>query len=494
MADLAFHHGSRVFDNAGAWIDVELANSACIFLSGTAPDADANAFPLNRPVLIKGAADYNKLAKLGSAGTLKRELDAIMDQGGTSRLGAYIYVHRFAPGNTPEATLTNLVGDRADMTGVFSSLRIPSISGYGRELFKPRIFIAPGFTASLATDGVKTVSIETQGGGYSDDTTLTVSGGGGRGAVLLPIIEGGAITGVTVKKPGWGYTSAPTVTAVDPASTPGSGADFEAVLGTVGNPVAHEYEGLAAQFRAVAFIDGPGTTDEAAVLSRECYGSDRLYFVDPPLTAWNSLTDAYSPGPASGRFAGVQCRVDRDQGLVKSVSNEPINGIDGPVRPIHYGNQTNYLNQNRVATVVNYGEGWRTWGNRTTSGMFLAVRRTRDLVNEALEMAYLRGVDRPMLDLQIKILEEVGRDFLTTLERRNYIMQGSSALQISRTKNTKGQMRAGRIIFDLKYETPPPMEDIVVEADDNIQAYELLLNRLAGSYDSTLVESTSSYV
>jgi phage tail sheath protein FI len=513
MADLAFHHGSRVFDSAGSWIDVELANSAVVKLYGTAPDADASVFPLNRTVLIKGSADYSKVAKLGRRGSLRGSLDAIYDQGGASKLGAYVYVTRIAAGQTHAETMSNLVGDRADMTGVYAALRIPSIAGYGREMFKPRIFVAPGYTGPLAQDGVRAVGMDNQGGGYSTKTFMTVTGGGGRGTVLVPQIVDGAIVGAIVQKPGWGYTGTPTITITDPDTAnnrqPGSGAQAQAMLGTVGNPVAHAMEGLAAQFRAVAFIDGAGTTPEDAVLARETYGSDRLYMIDAPLHYRYPVSDfdrgaipfdaqpiydgefAYVPGPASPAFVGVQCRSDRDNGVVRSVSNQYIYGVDGPVRTDHYPMGTNYLNQNRVATVHNYGQGCHTWGNRTTSGMFLPVRRTRDLVNEALEMAYLRAVDRPMLDLQIRILEEVGRDFLTTLERRNYIMGGSSEFRVSRTKNLPGPMRQGRIIFDLKYETPPPMEDVVIEADDNIQAYELLLDRLAGAYGSgtgTLIE------
>lgn len=489
MSDLSYHHGSRVFDLAGQWLDVRLANASVINITGTAPDADATTWALDRPVLIKGPVDYPELKKLGRAGTLYRAVEQIFDQGGTSKLGAYIYVTRVAQGATPGETMANIVGDNIAMTGVNASRKIPTIAGYGSEYFKPRIFIAPGFTGQTATDGVRSVAMDQQGGGYSAATTMTATGGGGRGCVLKPVIEDGAITGAIVVKPGWGYTGTPTIEIVDPAAVPGTGAQAQAILGVVGNPVAHEMAGVCAQFRAVGFIDGPNTTDEAAVLAREVYGSDRLYMIDPALHVYDNDLAAYTPTQPSAIFAGVQVRTDRDKGFVKSVSNELLHGVDGPVRPIHYGLQTNYLNQNRVATVINYGDGWKTWGNRTTSGMFLAVRRSRDLINEAVETAYLRAADRPMTDFNLRILEEVGQDFLKMLEMRSYIMSGSSSFRVSATKNTKGAMQQGRIVFDMRYETPPPMEDIVIEATDNIQAYELLIDRVAGDAAGTLIEN-----
>jgi uncharacterized protein len=496
MADLSPHHGSRVFDLSGQWLDIRVANASVIHLSGTAPDADNDVYPLNNGLtFIKGPNDYAKIAKLGKRGTLRRQMEMILAQGGTSQLGAYVYINRVAEGADHNATIANIAGDRFAYTGVHSAAKYQTTAGMGDGLFKPRIFIAPEFTHSLSTDGIRSVGMDANGGGYSANTTMTATGGGGRNCVLEPVIVDGAITGAIVRKPGFGFTGTPTITIADPGPgngiAGGSGATAEAVLGTVGNPIAHEYEGLCAQFRAVGFVDGPCTTDEAAVLARECYGSDRLYMMDGHLRVEDTALAAYVPTAPSGIFAGVQCRTDRDQGFVKSLSNELINGTDGLVRPVHYPTQTNYLNTNRVATVHNYGYGLRTWGNRTTSGMFLSVRRTRDLVNEAVETAYLRAVDRTMDEINIRILEEVGTDFLKTMENRRYVMTGSSEMRISRTKNSKGQMRQGRTIFDMRYEVPPPMEDITIEADDNINAYDLLVERM-GRYTETNNRSVTS--
>lgn len=569
--DISFHHGTRTTEINEDVVSIRTAQSAVISLHGTAPDADEDAFPLNIPVLIKGASNYSLAAKLGEAGTLKKQLDAIFDQGGDKKLGAYVYVVRHAEGANLAETLSNIVGDGPTMTGVHAAFKIEGL--YGRNL-GPRIFIAPGFTGPLATDGVATTVVTAPGRDYDENDPPAIAiDGDGVGAQGIARIVDGEVDAVIITKPGFGYTHAtiavestpPTVTRVadqanggnglltlagtpysgsvkpgvyvvtctaaaanggtfsvlDPdgvalanasvgvaydgpvkftiadgaddfevgdkfritvAITGGFGATATATVGTVGNPVAHELEGIIAQLKAVAFIDGPNTTDQAAVLAREKYGSERLMIVDPFCQIWDTELDAYVPEPSSARFAGVQCRVDRDQGFVKSVSNELIYGIDGVSRPIVYGNQTDYLNENCVSTIVNFGEGYRTWGNRTTANTFLSVRRTRDFVNAAIEKAYLEFVDKPLNEANLKFLVESAKAFLRTLEAEGYLLKGSD-VWLDEALNPPTELRQGRVKLSIKYEVPPPMEDINIVAYQNIQAYTLLLQRVGAAIE-----------
>ncbi|HML29491.1 MAG TPA: phage tail sheath subtilisin-like domain-containing protein [Hyphomicrobium sp.] len=487
--DISFHHGTRTFEVNEDVISIRTSQSAVISLHGTAPDADEDTFPIDMPVLIKGASNYSIADKLGATGTLRKALDAIFDQGGDSRLGAYVYVTRHEQGQTSQETLSNIVGDGPTMTGVHAAFKIEGL--YGRNL-GPRIFIAPGFTQALASDGVSAIAVTAPGTNYGPDTTLTVVGGSGHGAEISPIIVEGAITGVAISKPGWGYQSgqdAPTIQVSNAGA--GAGATFEVTIGTVGNPVAHELEGICAQLKAIAFIDGPNTTDDAAVITREKYGTDRFMICDPQVQVYDTDLDAYVPEPSSARFAGVQCRVDRDQGFVKSVSNELIYGIDGVTRPIVYGNQTDYLNENCVSTIVNFGEGYRTWGNRTTANTFLSVRRTRDFVNEAIEKAYLEFVDKPLTEANLKFLVESARAFLRTLEAEGYLLRGSD-VWLDEELNAPTELRQGRVTLSIKYEVPPPMEDIRIEAYQNIQAYTLLLQRVGAAIEGGSISLSTS--
>lgn len=59
---------------------------------------------------------------------------------------------------------------------------------------------------------VDSVNVSVAGSGYYSPPVLTVSGGGGTGAVLRAVVSGGSIVSITVVDPGQNYTSTPTIT------------------------------------------------------------------------------------------------------------------------------------------------------------------------------------------------------------------------------------------------------------------------------------------
>ncbi|OYW56773.1 MAG: hypothetical protein B7Y80_01440 [Hyphomicrobium sp. 32-62-53] len=487
MADISFNHGVRVFESKEDVLPMRTAQSAVVFLLGTAPDADADAFPLDEPILISGSTNYSLATKLGDAGTLKDALDDIFDQGERERLGAYVYVCRVEEGETHAETMANLVGDAAALTGLHAAKKVES--KYGRKL-RPRIFAAPGYSHQGATNGISVAAVGNQGGGYTAVPVVTVTPAGGNTpttpakirAILGEGADAGKIVQLVIEQPGEGYTGAPTVSIGAPP-VGGVQATGTLTVGVVGNPLVHEMEGLLAKMRAVAFTDGPNTTDAAAVTRRGKYGSDRIYITDPFVQVFDTDLEGVVSRPASARVAGVQVRVDREIGFYKSVSNETIYGIDGVSRPINYGEQTNYLNENCVGTIVSFGAGYKTWGNRTTDNSFLAVRRTKDFINDAIEEAWIAFVDKPMNDANIKFIVESGRAFLRTLEAEGFLLKQSSDLWLDPSLNAPTEMRQGRITLSVKFEPPPPMEDIRVITHPNIQAYTLLLDRVLGAIE-----------
>ncbi|HRD79048.1 MAG TPA: phage tail protein, partial [Hyphomicrobiaceae bacterium] len=204
MADISFHHGTRVFESQETPVLLRTAQSAVVALIGTAPNADAAAFPLNTPVLLLGSTQLSKVEKLGDAGTLKKAVDGVFDQ-----VGTYCYIIRVAEGVSLQATWSNLVGSAAALTGVHALKKCEGL--FGRKL-KPRLVAVPGYTSTTAADGIASVAVTAQGGGYTTVPSVTVTGGGGMGCEAKAIVESGAVTAVVVTKPGFGYTGAPVVT------------------------------------------------------------------------------------------------------------------------------------------------------------------------------------------------------------------------------------------------------------------------------------------
>lgn len=470
MADISFHHGTRVFESQETPILIRTAQSAVIALIGTAPDADPIEFPLNKPVLIAGPAQISKARKLGDAGTLKKAVDGVFDQ-----VGTYTYIVRVAEGQTTYETYSNLVGDATARTGVHALKKCESL--YGRNL-KPRLVAVPGFTSSLATDGIASINVTVRGANYTTAPTVTITGGGGTGAQAIALVDGGEVSAIVVTKPGFGYDPDDVQNPLTVTLTGGggTGALAQANVGTVTNPVVQELVGVLESLRAVAFVDGPDTTDAAAVLYRETINSDRIYICDPKVLVWDTDLDAYVPQPSSARFAGVQARTDRTSGFWWSLSNKPINGIAGTVRPITYGDQANYLNENHVNSVINLGEGFITWGNRVATGIdlnkFISVRRTMDFINEAIEAANLEFVDKPFSKANLKFIIESNNAFMRVLRAEGAILGGRVWLDPDR--NTDEEMAQGRVTFGVEFEPPAPMEDIRFIAHRQIKYYAVL--------------------
>jgi phage tail sheath protein FI len=380
MSFLSFHHGTRLQESNETPVLVQIAQTAVVGLMGTAPDADPVKFPINTPVLLTG--NPAAAADLGDTGTLKDAVDDVFDQ-----IGAYTIVIRVEEGLDAAETMSNLVGDATQLTGVHALKKAEAQLG-----IKPRLIAIPGFTS-----------------------------GDGQAA----------------------------------------------------NPVVAELVGVLDELKAVAFVDGPDTTDADALAYRELIGSQRVYIVDPKVLVWDTTTSAYVARPASARFAGVQARVDTNLGFWHSLSNKPINGIGGASRTVTYGLQANYLNENHVGTIINMGSGFITWGNRAATEddlwVFLSVRRTADFINEAIEKAYLEFVDKPFSAANLKFMLESGNAAMRTFKASGAILGGR--VWINETLNEPTEMAAGKITLSMEFEPPAPMEDIRFFAHRNIQYY-----------------------
>jgi uncharacterized protein len=136
-----FLHGVEVVEVTSGARSIRTVTSSVIGLVGTAPDADATAFPLNTPVLIAGY-EPTLIAKLGTQGTLADAVDGIFDQA-----GAVIVIVRVAEGVDAAATRANVIGTvdgNGNYTGAQALLGAESVLGVA-----PRILIAPTFTSTL---------------------------------------------------------------------------------------------------------------------------------------------------------------------------------------------------------------------------------------------------------------------------------------------------------------------------------------------------------
>lgn len=140
-----YHHGVRVIEINEGTRPIRTISTAVVGLVATASDADAAAFPLNKPVLLTDIG--TAISKAGETGTLARTLDAMMLQSKPLTV-----VVRVEEGATEAETTSNIIGtnENGQYTGMKALLSAEAQLGV-----KPRILGAPG----LDTQNVSTAFV-----------------------------------------------------------------------------------------------------------------------------------------------------------------------------------------------------------------------------------------------------------------------------------------------------------------------------------------------
>jgi uncharacterized protein len=145
---MTYKHGIRVTEINTGLRTIATISTAIIGLLCVASDADANTFPLNRPVLV---TDIDAaIADAGTSGTLAASLRAIADQA-----DPVIVVVRVEQGESDAATTANLIGGSVDglNTGMQAFLAAQAQLGV-----RPRIFGAPGLDNQAVTGALAIIA------------------------------------------------------------------------------------------------------------------------------------------------------------------------------------------------------------------------------------------------------------------------------------------------------------------------------------------------
>lgn len=302
------------------------ADMAVIGLVGTAPDADASAFPLNEPKLI--FSDSATVAEdLGATGSLAGQLDLINAQLGEFQVAARVVIVRVAEGEDDNATLTNLVGNSGLRTGIHALRDAGPILGV-----VPRLIGVPGYTYQRET-GVTEIAIDAGGTDYVVGDAISGVGGTGTGFAgeVTAVDENGAITAVSITAAGSGYTAAPTLSVTSDA---GADADLTATIDDLANVVCAALPGVLANLLAHAPVSGPHSTLQAYTDWRETLQSDRLI----PVETWVKVGSPATTVDSVGTILGIAARRDHEKNgrPFHSWANQPVYGIVGPNRQIDF--------------------------------------------------------------------------------------------------------------------------------------------------------------
>ncbi|EPB8401301.1 phage tail sheath subtilisin-like domain-containing protein, partial [Escherichia coli] len=158
-----YHHGVQVLEiNDGTRV-ISTVSTAIVGMVCTASDADAETFPINKPVLITNV--QSAIAKAGKKGTLAASLQAIADQ---SKPVTVVVRVEDGTGDDEETklaqTVSNIIGttdENGQYTGLKALLAAESVTGV-----KPRILGVPGLDTKEVAVALASVCQKLRAFGY----------------------------------------------------------------------------------------------------------------------------------------------------------------------------------------------------------------------------------------------------------------------------------------------------------------------------------------
>ena len=222
---------------------------------------------------------------------------------------------------------------------------------------------------------------------------------------------------------------------------------------------------MADKLRGIAIIDGPGTTDEAALAYAAEFGAKRAFMVDPGVKYWDTTAEATVDAPASAWVAGLFAWTDNEYGFWASPSNKEFVGITGTTRSVEFldGDETcraNQLNNANITTIIR-DDGYRLWGNRTLSSdpkwAFVTRVRTMDIVMDAILYGHKWAVDRSITATYVKDVTEGLQAFMRDLKNQGAII--NFEVYADTELNTASQLEQGKVYWNIRFTDVPPAEN-----------------------------------
>ncbi|EMF2234047.1 phage tail sheath protein [Salmonella enterica] len=242
------------------------------------------------------------------------------------------------------------------------------------------------------------------------------------------------------------------------------------ILGVPGldtQAVTNELVITAQKLRGFAYARAVASTKEDAVKYRGNFGQRELMLLWPEMTRQDVV--AKKPGDAStvARALGLRAKIDNDTGWHKTLSNVPVNGVDGLSASVYWdlqqtGTDADYLNENCVTTVIRKN-GFRFWGSRTCSSdplfPYENYTRTAQVLADTIADAHMWAVDGTLNPQLAKDIVEGVRAKFRQLKTLGYLIDGDCWYDDS--VNTADTLKSGQLLIDYDYTPVPPLENLL---------------------------------
>lgn len=216
---------------------------------------------------------------------------------------------------------------------------------------------------------------------------------------------------------------------------------------------------IAKLLRGFAYASCDGvTTVGAAVVYAQSFNARELMLIWPDATGWK--------GKAIATALGRRAMIDEEIGWHKSLSNVPIAGVTGLAADVHFdirdmSTDAGLLNEGQVTTIVRMN-GYRFWGNRTTSDepqfAFETAVRTSQAIQDAIAETLAAFVDKPMTDGLIRDIEETVNAKLAQWVAEGRLIGGRCWFDSA--ANPAAQLAAGKLVIDYDYTPVAPLEGL----------------------------------
>lgn len=216
----------------------------------------------------------------------------------------------------------------------------------------------------------------------------------------------------------------------------------------------------ADKFRGVAYIDSSESMTYANALTSRGVSGAFNFSKNRAKIFYPGLKDSQNVVVRPSAYcAGLRAKIDLNEGFWFSSSNHEIEGVSGIEIPLSWelndpDCEVNQLNAIGLVTFINvYGSGIKEWGNRNSaypttqdSRTFEAIQRLDDITSEAIEIASLPYIDKPMTKAQIDLVSDMVNTYFNTLISRGALIQGSKCT-FDPMKNSTTEMAKGHYVW-----------------------------------------------
>jgi phage tail sheath protein FI len=396
-------------------------------------------------------------------------------------------------GAAATAVLTNGVGSISVTTGGTGYSSAPTVT-----LSAPQTAggIQATATATVAAGVITGFTVTNPGSGYSSPPAVAIAGAGTGGAGTA--VLAGRVGSVTITNPGSGYSSAPTIAF---SGGGGSAAAATATLALLANAVCAALPEVLNKLLAHAVVDGPATTEAAAIAWRGTISNSRIIPVDPAVKV---LANGVSVNrPMSPAVVGIGVRRDHEkQGRpFHSWANQPVAGILGPSRPINFSltdgategqrllaENIGVLLRGELGVETSIASGGFVYVGTDNAGTddlwrFYNVTRGRDYIH----LMFLRT-----LRFYLGRFNLTGQTIQAVLNTMGFAMRDLKAdgdilgyeVKFTRDQNSPEQLRQGRFTVNFAAEEAPVLRYLGIQSARYRPALDALLDDLLAQIDA----------